>query len=61
MSHPFDDCEPIRRLREARNLAELRIKQFAAEVYGTFDDNERVMVRFGMFPVERPGQLARSV
>jgi hypothetical protein len=45
--------DPIQRLREARKAAELRIKPFAAKVYGTFDDNERLLVRFGMFPREK--------
>jgi len=53
MSDPFDDCERIRRRREARNLAETRIKQFAAEVYSTFDENERLLVQFGMFPHDK--------
>jgi len=53
MSDPFDNCAPIRRRREARNLAEIRIKQFAAKVYGTFDENERLTVRFGMFPADK--------
>lgn len=53
MSETFENCEPIRRLCEERELAETRIKQYAAEVYGTFDANERLTVRFGLFPMKK--------
>lgn len=54
MNKAYENREPIRRLlREERNLAETRIKQFAAEVYGTFDENERLTVRFGLFPMKK--------
>jgi hypothetical protein len=50
---PVKGGATIRLLREARHLAETRIKQFAAKVYGTFDQNERLLVRFGMFPADK--------
>lgn len=42
--------EAIERIRAARRLRETRIEQKAAEVYATFDKNERTAVRFGMMP-----------
>ena len=38
------------RMREAHTLRLLRIKQFAAQLWATFDTNEKGFVRFGMFP-----------
>ena len=40
----------IRERRESRQLVETFIKTKGAELYETFDDNERTCVQFGMFP-----------
>ncbi len=45
--------EVIDRIRAARKQIEVRIKQKAIEVYGTFTPNERLVVRFGMMPSEK--------
>jgi hypothetical protein len=44
------DNPVIQRLRDERHQAELLIKQKAAESYKTYTKDERLLVRFGMFP-----------
>jgi hypothetical protein len=54
---PLADCPAISRRREERQQAELLIEQKAAALYATFDKDERVLVRFGMFPAGKMKQL----
>lgn len=49
----------IEEYREARKQANLLIQQKAANLYATFDKNERTGVRFGMFPA-KPMQQAEA-
>ena len=51
----------IDRLREARKLRELRIKQVAQEVWASFDENERTAVRFGMFPAGKTQEAEKKL
>ena len=51
------DCPTIRKRQEERTAAELLIKQKAADLYATFNESERTLVRFGMFPAEKMKQL----
>lgn len=43
----------IQKRREERVQTEIRVKQIAEKVYEGFDDNEKGMVAFGMFPFEK--------
>jgi hypothetical protein len=53
----LDDCPPIHKRRQERREAEQIIKQKATDLYATFDQNERTLVRFGMFPADKMKQL----
>lgn len=55
------ECDVINRLREERRLRELRIKQKAAQVYATFNKDERMLVRFGMFPHDKMVQADKEL
>ena len=45
--------EAIRPAREARELAEAEAAKAAEELWASFDENERALVRFGMLPAEK--------
>jgi rRNA pseudouridine-1189 N-methylase Emg1 (Nep1/Mra1 family) len=47
------DNPVINQMRESRQLRLARFKQKGAEVYATFDKNERTVVQFGMFPHDK--------
>ena len=47
----------IQEHRAARRQADLIIRQKGAALYATFDENERSLVQFGMFPADKMKQL----
>ena len=51
----------MQELMEARQQAEAVIKQKGAELYATFDEDERAMMRFGLHPAGKTREADKEL